>query len=318
MNTLEIQKLHETIYNKTNRKALVLKDLSQIEEINLRINHAVSLVIKYMAKEYSCPQKQLRVNLIKHMNVENIITTILYSVVLLNKVTLSTLVSQTASTLSHEELPDRLSIALDLIVVISQSDLYSLQVFNTSTIWVVTHCLLGNIASTDISKLMYLPPMLCTPCVLKTNTDSAHLTIKQESALLGVSTNHHNDNICLDHLNTMNKIKLSLDTNVLSYLSEDFELKTFLAEKKQDYIERGLHRFKIEDKLNSIEEQFLNITKLSYKVYTSIVTNNNTCHLTWKYDTRGRSYSQGYHMNIQGPSFKKAIVSLHKKELIPL
>ena len=38
--------------------------------------------------------------------------------------------------------------------------------------------------------------------------------------------------------------------------------------------------------------------------------------ITHKFDKRGRIYSQGYHVHIQGTSYKKAILELHNKEMV--
>ena len=39
-------------------------------------------------------------------------------------------------------------------------------------------------------------------------------------------------------------------------------------------------------------------------------------YFTWKYDKRGRIYSQGYHVNIQSTSFKKSLINLHNKLVV--
>ena len=36
----------------------------------------------------------------------------------------------------------------------------------------------------------------------------------------------------------------------------------------------------------------------------------------WNYDKRGRSYSTGYDIQLQGNEFKKALISLHNKEVV--
>jgi DNA-directed RNA polymerase len=39
-------------------------------------------------------------------------------------------------------------------------------------------------------------------------------------------------------------------------------------------------------------------------------------YLTNKYDKRGRTYSQGYHVNPQGADWNKGVIELADKELI--
>lgn len=39
-------------------------------------------------------------------------------------------------------------------------------------------------------------------------------------------------------------------------------------------------------------------------------------HLAWRYDSRGRVYSNGYHLNFQSYEYKKALLNFRKKELL--
>jgi len=47
-----------------------------------------------------------------------------------------------------------------------------------------------------------------------------------------------------------------------------------------------------------------------------MVSQGNEFYLTNKVDKRGRIYSQGYHINTQGTSFKKAMIDLAHEELV--
>jgi len=39
-------------------------------------------------------------------------------------------------------------------------------------------------------------------------------------------------------------------------------------------------------------------------------------YFVWRYDSRGRSYSSGYDLNLQSDEYGKALLSLHNKEAI--
>jgi DNA-directed RNA polymerase len=55
----------------------------------------------------------------------------------------------------------------------------------------------------------------------------------------------------------------------------------------------------------------------SSKVVTKqVLSLGNEFYLTHKYDKRGRSYSQGYHINYQGNAWNKAVVCLADKEFV--
>ena len=51
-------------------------------------------------------------------------------------------------------------------------------------------------------------------------------------------------------------------------------------------------------------------------VINYLLENDNHFYFGWKYDKRGRSYSQGYHINPQGNEYRKAILQFADKELL--
>jgi hypothetical protein len=144
-----------------------------------------------------------------------------------------------------------------------------------------------------VENSSYLPPMVCEPLELTTNYCSGYLSHK-DSLILGKS-NHHDGDICLDVLNTINIIALRLDTQFLSKVEEDptFELDT-------------------PEKI----EAWMQFKRQSYSFYSLMNSQGNEFYLTNKVDKRGRIYSQGYHVNTQGTSFKKASIELANEELV--
>jgi hypothetical protein len=135
--------------------------------------------------------------------------------------------------------------------------------------------------------------MVCVPLDLSNNYDSGYLSVK-ESLILGKG-NHHDGNICIDVLNTINKVALKLDTAFLLQVEEEptFELDT--AEKR---------------------DMWLNFKSQSAIMYALMHSLGNEFYLTHKVDKRGRIYSQGYHLNTQGTAFKKAMIELANEEVI--
>ena len=61
---------------------------------------------------------------------------------------------------------------------------------------------------------------------------------------------------------------------------------------------------------------FLRLIISSRKVYQELLSYGNSFYLNWRFDKRGRMYSQGHEVNIQSTSYKKALINLTKREII--
>jgi hypothetical protein len=115
------------------------------------------------------------------------------------------------------------------------------------------------------------------------------------SLILGGSQNHHDGDICLDHLNRMNGIKLKLNRQ---FLRKYEEAPTFALDSKEK------------------REQWEDFITNSYRAYIKLVRAGNRFYLEHNYDKRGRTYAEGYHISTQGSSFKRSIVQLADAELV--
>ena len=115
------------------------------------------------------------------------------------------------------------------------------------------------------------------------------------NVMLGHPSNHHEDDICLDHLNRMNQIPMSLNTKFLNL-----------------YIETAKHQPKTEEQ----KLQWETFQRESLQKYVEVLRNGNKMYLKHRPDSRGRTYACGYYITTQGSSFKKAISELFVKELV--
>jgi hypothetical protein len=120
---------------------------------------------------------------------------------------------------------------------------------------------------------------------------------KTTNQLLGSRFKQHDKETCLDHINRMNSIGLQLNLPLLRTISEEatFELDTI---QKKDQWDLFVSR--------------------SYKAYLKLARGENKFWLEHAYDTRGRVYCEGYYVNYQGSSFKKAVCMLAKEEVVQL
>lgn len=115
------------------------------------------------------------------------------------------------------------------------------------------------------------------------------------SMLLGNPMNHHNKELCLDHINRMNAIEISLN-------------ETFI----QEYPETTTNSINTQQKA----DQWNQFVDDSYDKYTDFIAAGNRGYMNHKYCTRGRSYALGYYITTQGAAYKKAMVDLANKEIV--
>jgi len=64
------------------------------------------------------------------------------------------------------------------------------------------------------------------------------------------------------------------------------------------------------------QRAFEKFDKTSRDVLDGLFTLGNEFYLTHKYDKRGRTYCQGYHVNIQGNDWNKSVIEFGEKEYV--
>lgn len=153
----------------------------------------------------------------------------------------------------------------------------------------------------EIDKFQYPLPMVVMPKELKGNLDSGYLLAKGSVIL---RDNHHDDDVCLDHLNRMNKVKLTINLDTARLVKNQWRRldKRAEGETKEDF-QRRVKAFEKFDRTAKDVMQFL--MKESTHFY-----------LTHKYDKRGRIYCQGYHVSYQGTPWCKAVIEFAEEEIV--
>lgn len=121
---------------------------------------------------------------------------------------------------------------------------------------------------------------------------------KSINRILGNRFKQHSKNICTQHLDTLNNIPLCLEDRLLDI---NLEVTKDTLETKEE------------------KDQWDTFKRRSEYMYSHVINGmNNEFYLDHAYDTRGRCYCEGYYINYQGSSFKKALVQLANKEIINL
>lgn len=301
----DIEYMHskEKIHNE------IMADIQNSPELLAMVDNAIPILMKYMMQDclYSTKEgetrfwasKSKRLAHLMSIDLEEIVTYIVCIVLPLGKpTTLSNVAGQLAGALKYHTLKDGLQTAGEILAVVAEVGIYELvPPMNTNKgMWELHPKFVSDAGVLKfIEQTMYLPPMICMPNKLTCNTDSGYLTIEKDSLVTGKDKRPYNFKICLDHLNILNRVTLSLDMGILKTIDE-------------------INPDDIEDR--DKRKQLKRMVNESYGVYKHLYQAGNKFYLTHKYDSRGRTYAQGYHVTSQGSSFKKAILNLHHKELI--
>jgi len=261
----------------------------------LKIEQGIQLIEDYRSKEYSYESKNQRVRQLAGLDLNQLVTDIFVGIAYCQPPELFTSVSaMLASRLKFDDKLEAIKTIAELIAVLCLTDAFDIiKEGRMGSLMVFSRIPLPEELIEFIEGSACLPPMICEPRDLRNNYDSGYLTHK-ESLILG-SGNHHEGDLCLDVLNTMNKVALKLDLEFLSQVEEE----PTKALTTQDQI-----------------DNWKNFKKQSQRFYRLMVNYRNQFYLTHKVDKRGRIYCSGYHISSQGAPFKKAMLELVHEELV--
>lgn len=153
----------------------------------------------------------------------------------------------------------------------------------------------------ELDRYQFPLPMVVPPLEIKTNNQSGYY-LNQGSVIL--RNNHTNDDVCLDHLNRMNQVKLTINHQVINMIANKWKNldKCKPGETKEDFQKR--------------KKAFEKYDRTAKEVMKTLQAHSDHFFLTHKYDKRGRTYCMGYHVSTQGAPWNKAAVELAEKELV--
>jgi len=153
----------------------------------------------------------------------------------------------------------------------------------------------------DLDRYQYPLPMIVEPKEIKNNTDTGYYTSKNSVIL---KHNHHDNDVCIDHLNKMNKIKLRINHDTATMIQNEW--------KHLDKPKPGEDRKEYQKRVKA----FAKYDRTARDVMAHLEIAGNEFYLTHKYDKRGRVYCQGYHVNYQGNPWNKAVIEFKHEEVV--
>jgi hypothetical protein len=154
----------------------------------------------------------------------------------------------------------------------------------------------------ELERFQYPMPMVVEPLRLKDNHDTGYYTSKNSVIL---KQNHHDKDVCLDHLDRVNRIKLKLDMDTATTIKNYWR---HLDKPKPDEDQKEFQR-----RVKAFEKY----DRTAHDVLTHLgLAAGGEFYLTHKYDKRGRTYAQGYHVNYQGACWNKAVIAFANEEIV--
>lgn len=168
---------------------------------------------------------------------------------------------------------------------------------------------IDHVTRQELDRYQYPLPMVVQPKVIRSNTQNGYVSRETGRSLVVLKAGrqaplYEQADVCLDHLNRMNSIPLSLNTQTAELI--DNEWKHIDRRKPGESQEQFVKRRKAFEKYD----------RSSKDVMHALMGIRDRFWLTHKYDRRGRTYCVGYHVNYQGTSWNKAVVEFANKELI--
>ena len=294
MREIVLQEMNELRFNRKHVDAKIREEIKANPDMCDKMAQGVDLLKQYMAGSYY-ESKMKRIAQLVNLDLEAMVLDLFTGIAYCLRPELFTSVTaQLASRLKFSDKTEAITTVAEITAVLCATDAFDIEKANKmASLMVVSNIPLSERLVTFIEESQFLPPMVCEPLELTHNYSSGYLT-HNDSLILGTG-NHHDGDICLDVLNTMNKVALKLDTEFLSQVEEEptFDLDT------QDKL----------DQRNRFKEQ-------SYMMYSLLASQGNQFYLNHKVDKRGRIYCHGYHISTQGTSFKKAMLEFTKEELV--
>lgn len=292
------QEANEKRFNRKHIDGYIREAIQSDPVMQEKIANGVVLVEEYINDAYNNKfynSKNVRVMQLYNMDILALVTDIYVGVAYCIREELFTSVTaQMASRLRFSEKVEAIMTIAELMAVLCNTDAFDIRKASKSA----SLCIISRIPLSDklldfIDNSQYLPPMVVPPLELTSNFCSGYLT-HNDSLVLG-SGNHHDGDLCLDVLNTMNAVELTLNLDFLCTVEEEPNSPLVTQDQVDNW-----KAFK----------------RRSYGMYDLIQSQGNVFHMTHKVDKRGRAYSQGYHINPQGSSFKKAMIELAEPEYL--
>ena len=304
--------LQEKIEKTFSKKFIVqqaVDDLLTCESIVNKLNRGIEYVNTWLNKDHDI-DRELRLLAVRDLDIKELVlqVTACISLECQKPMKLVSVASLCARHLGMSDKVEAIHTMAEIIAVLGETDLFDNK--KTREGWIVlSRVELDSEVTQYADNALYLPPLIIKPRKIRHNRDSGYITQRGESLILGFYENHHDDNICLDVLNILNSNEYELDTDFINQYEEQWHREEL---SQQEY-----------EELSHADREIYNMDEKNWKKFQEqgkffqhlMIHHGNSFYPCNKVDKRGRIYSSGYHVNVQGSSFKKAMVNFKHREI---
>ena len=304
--------LQEKIEKSFSKKFIVqqaVDDLLTCESIVNKLNRGIEYVNTWLNKDHDI-DRELRLLAVRELDIKELVMQVVACISLecQKPMKLVSVASLCARHLNMSDKVEAIHTMAEIIAVLGETDLFDNK--KTREGWIVISRVGLDAEVTQYAdNALYLPPLIIKPRKVRHNRDSGYITQRGESLILGFYENHHDDNICLDVINILNSNEYELDIEFINQYEEQWHREEL---SQQEY-----------EELSHADREIYNMDEKTWKKFQEqgkffqhlMIHHGNSFYLCNKVDKRGRIYSSGYHVNVQGSSFKKAMVNFKHREI---
>lgn len=318
-NILQIVR-QEDVEARFNRKLIdthIRKFITGDANAQEKILKGVEILTEWMEGTYY-ESKMARIAPLKHLDLTKIVEdTFVHIAYVQTHQQFTGVTAALAERLGFDDKRDAIMTTAEMVAVLADTDAFDIiKRHRDAPLEILNRLKLPDSIVVFINQSHYMPPMVCEPLELENNYDSGYLNIKE--SLISGKGNHHDGNICLDVLNTLNRVALKLDMDFLLSVEEEPSKEFTIERVIKDAIEDGKYLSDAQAAVivKAQLDNWHHFKPQSEKVYKLMYDLGNEFYLTHKVDKRGRIYAQGYHISTQGTPYKKAMVELANEELV--
>jgi hypothetical protein len=153
----------------------------------------------------------------------------------------------------------------------------------------------------ELDRYQFPLPMVVEPKTLTCNRDTGYY-LGGGSVIL--KNNHHESDVALDHLNRLNRIRFTINMDVVTMVKNQW--------RNLDKPKEG----ESQSEFKARQRAFEKYDRTAKDVMALLMQESDHFYLTHLFDKRGRTYAIGYHVNYMGNDWSKACVELYDKEII--